>query len=291
METVGYVGLGLMGKPMALNLVGAGVPLVVHNRSQASVQELAQAGAVPATSYAEVATQADVIFTCLPDLATVEQVIAGPDGLLAHAQPGTLIVDMSTISPMLARDLAQKAMAVGCRFLDAPVSGGEVGAREATLSIMVGGEAEDVERARPFFEIMGQRVVHVGAAGAGQIAKACNQTIVAITIEAVSEALLLARQAGVDPARVREALMGGFAQSRVLDLHGQRMIDHNFVPGGKARHQLKDLDIIAEASDTYGAPMPFARAVQHLFAQLVEQGDGDLDHSALYRLLEQQLDA
>jgi 2-hydroxy-3-oxopropionate reductase len=278
METVGYVGLGLMGKPMALNLVGAGVPLVVHNRSQASVQELAQAGAVPATSYAEVATQADVIFTCLPDLATVEQVIAGPDGLLAHAQPGTLIVDMSTISPMLARDLAQKAMAVGCRFLDAPVSGGEVGAREATLSIMVGGEAEDVERARPFFEIMGQRVVHVGAAGAGQIAKACNQTIVAITIEAVSEALLLARQAGVDPARV-------------LDLHGQRMIDHNFVPGGKARHQLKDLDIIAEASDTYGAPMPFARAVQHLFAQLVEQGDGDLDHSALYRLLEQQLDA
>jgi|HigsolmetaAR202D_1030399.scaffolds.fasta_scaffold06802_2 2-hydroxy-3-oxopropionate reductase len=286
LPTVGYAGLGLMGKPMALNLIAAGYPVVVYNRSPGPVAELVEAGAQAAASPAELAEQASIIFTCLANTAVVQSIVAGPEGLLSTARPGTLIIDMSTISPMVAREIAEQAQRKGVDFLDAPVSGGEVGARDATLSIMVGGRAEALERARPLLNVLGKRVVHVGDAGAGQIAKACNQIIVGVTIEAVSEALVLATKAGVDPARVREALLGGFAQSRVLELHGQRMLDRNFEPGGKSRHQYKDLQIILDTGRAYDAPLPVTSLVQQFYGALLASGQGDLDHSALYLLIE-----
>jgi 2-hydroxy-3-oxopropionate reductase len=282
------VGLGIMGRPMAHNLLRAGYPLVVQNRSPGPVAELAAAGAEPAGSPAEAAARADVVITMLVNTEVVEQVVLGPGGLAEGLRPGATYVDMSSISPLAARRIAERLAEKGVDALDAPVSGGEIGAREATLVIMVGGSAEAFARVQPIFEALGSRVVHVGEAGAGQVAKACNQLVVGVTIDAVAEALLLASAAGVDPAKVREALLGGFANSRVLDLHGQRMLEHRFAPGARASMQLKDLNIIAEMAEAYGVPVPGAATARHLYRELVDSGGADLDHSGLLTLLERQ---
>jgi 2-hydroxy-3-oxopropionate reductase len=282
------VGLGIMGRPMAHNLLRAGYPLVVQNRSPGPVAELVAAGAEAAGSPAEAAARADVVITMLVNTEVVEQVALGPDGLAEGLRPGATYVDMSSISPLAARRIATRLAEKGVDALDAPVSGGEIGAREATLVIMVGGSAEAFARVQPIFEALGSRVVHVGEAGAGQVAKACNQLVVGLTIDAVAEALLLASAAGVDPAKVREALLGGFANSRVLDLHGQRMLEHRFAPGARASMQLKDLNIIAEMAEAYGVLLPGARTARQLYQELVESGGADLDHSGLLTLLERQ---
>ena len=283
----GFVGLGVMGRPMAHHLLEAGFPLTVASRSPGPVAELAAAGATAVGSPAEVAQRADVIILMLPDPPDVDDVIFGPDGLI-HGPParGTVVVDMSTGDPILAREWAATLLENGIDLLDAPVSCGEVGAREKTLSIMVGGRAEALERARPLLDAMGRRVVHVGASGAGQIAKAANQLVVASTIEAVAEALVLAAAAGVSPARVREALLGGFAASRVLELHGQRMLDGNYVPGARAVLHRKDARIISGLARRLGVVTPAFDVVADALESLVEEGGSDLDHSALVTLIE-----
>jgi 2-hydroxy-3-oxopropionate reductase len=282
------VGLGIMGRPMAHNLLRAGYPLVVQNRSPGPVAELVAAGAEAAGSPAEAAARADVVITMLVNTEVVEQVALGPGGIAEGLRPGATYVDMSSISPLAARRIAERLAEKGADALDAPVSGGEIGAREATLVIMVGGAPEAFARVQPIFETLGSRVVHIGEAGAGQVAKACNQLVVGVTIDAVAEALLLASAAGVDPAKVREALLGGFANSRVLDLHGQRMLEHRFAPGARASMQLKDLNIIAEMAEAYGVPLPGAATARQLYRELVDTGGADLDHSGLLTLLERQ---
>lgn len=285
--TVGFIGLGIMGKPMALNILKAGFPLVVHNRSRGAVEEVVAAGAADGGSPKGVAQRAEIILTCLPDSPDVQSVIEGPNGVFEGISPGKVIVDMSTISPIVARNLAAKAEKLGAEMLDAPVSGGEIGARQGTLSIMVGGKPEVFERVLPVFQAMGKNIVRIGEAGAGQVAKACNQIIVALTIEAISEALVLAAKAGVDPARVREALLGGFAQSRVLEVHGQRILDRNFRPGFKARLHHKDLKIALDTGRAYGVPLLATSLVHELYASLMARGKSELDHSALAILIEE----
>jgi 2-hydroxy-3-oxopropionate reductase len=284
--TVGFIGLGIMGKPMALNVLKAGFPLVVHNRSREAVEEMMAAGAEDGGSPKGVARRAEIILTCLPDSPDVQLAMEGPNGVFVGINPGKVIVDMSTISPVVARDLAAKAEKLGAEMLDAPVSGGEIGARQGTLSIMVGGKPKVFERVLPVFQAMGKNIVRIGDAGAGQVAKACNQIIVALTIEAISEAMVLAAKAGVDPARVREALLGGFAQSRVLDVHGQRILDRNFHPGFRARLHYKDLKIALDTGRAYGVPLLATGLVHELYASLVATGKAELDHSALVTLLE-----
>jgi len=281
LDTIGFIGLGRMGKPMARNLLAAGRRLVVHNRSREAVGELVAAGATAAASPREVAAAAGAVITMLPDSPDVEAVLRGPDGVFAGAAKGTLLIDMSTISPVVARRLAQEARAIGCEMLDAPVSGGTAGARDAALSIMVGGSDAALARARPILEVLGKTITHVGGPGAGQVCKACNQIVVALTIEAVGEALVLARKAGVDPAKVREALLGGFAQSRILDVHGRRALERNFTAGFKARLQLKDLAIALEAGREYGAVMPATAVVADLYKSVCAAGDAEADHSVL----------
>ena len=285
--TLGFIGLGAMGKPMALNLRNGNYPLLVHNRSRAAVDELVTAGAEDGGSPRGIAGRAESILICLPDSPDVQQVMEGQDGLLAGLSAGQVVIDMSTISPVVARELAHQVEALGAEMLDAPVSGGDVGARQGTLSIMVGGKAEVFERARPLFHLMGKNVVHIGESGAGQVAKACNQIVVALTIEAISEALVLAAKAGVDPAAVREALLGGFAQSRILDLHGQRLLARNFAPGFRTALQHKDLKIALDAGRAYGVPLPSTSLVHELYGALLAAGQGDLDHSALVTMVEQ----
>lgn len=285
---VGFAGLGIMGRPMARNLLRAGFPLTVWNRSPGPAQELAAEGAAVARSPAELAARSAVVITMLRDTAAVEQVVLGDEGLLVGLHPGTIYVDMSSISPLATRRLAEQLAARGVAMLDAPVSGGEVGAREGTLAIMVGGAAEALARVRPILEVLGSRIVHIGGVGAGQVAKACNQLVVGVTIGAVAEALLLARAAGADPARVREALLGGFAQSRVLELHGQRMLAHQFAPGARAAIQLKDLEIARELGAATGVPLALAETARRLYAELVAGSGADLDHSGLLTLLERQ---
>lgn len=286
-ETIGFIGLGIMGKPMATNLLKAGYPLVAHNRSRAPVKELVALGAQEAFSPQEVASRSDVIITMLPDTPDVELVALGEGGIIEGIRPGSVYIDMSTISPVATRRIAEEFRKKGAEMLDAPVSGGQVGAINATLSIMVGGKEEVFRRCLPIFQAMGKNIVYIGESGAGQVTKACNQIIVAITIGAVSEALLLAERAGVDPARVREALLGGFAQSRILDLHGKRILERNFTPGFKARLQLKDLRIALETGEATGAPLPLTNLVHEQFSTLVAKGDGELDHSALFKLYEE----
>lgn len=285
---IGFAGLGIMGRPMARNLLRAAYPLTVWNRSPGPAQELAAAGAAVAGSPAQLAASADVVITMLRDTAAVEQVVLGDEGLLAGFQSGEIYVDMSSISPLATRRLAERLAARGVVMLDAPVSGGEVGAREGSLAIMVGGPAEALARVRPVLEVLGSRIVHLGEVGAGQVAKACNQLIVAVTIGAAAEALLLASAAGVDPARVREALLGGFAQSRVLDLHGQRMLAHQFAPGFRAALQLKDLAIASELGAATGVPLALTETARRLYGELVAGSGADLDHSGLLTLLERQ---
>lgn len=282
---VGFVGLGIMGKPMARNLLRAGYPLVVHNRSRPAVDQLVAEGAVDGGSARGVAEQSDVVITMLPDTSDVERVTFGPDGLTEGFRPGAVLVDMSTISPVATRAMAARLQERGVRMLDAPVSGGQRGAEEGTLSIMVGGDAETVERVQPLFHVLGKNIVHVGPTGAGQVCKACNQLVVALGILAVSEALVLAQRSGVDPAKVRQALLGGFAASRVLEVHGQRMLEGNHEPGFRARLHHKDLRIALETGREAGAVL-LATAVAHeLLGALVARGQGDRDHSALVRLV------
>jgi len=285
-DRIAFIGLGIMGRPMALNLRRAGYDLAVYARRPESMEPLAAAGAMTWHSPAQAAAQAEVIFTMVADTPDVEQVILGPGGVLEGAAPGAVVVDMSTISAAATRVIAGRLEGRGVAMLDAPVSGGESGAIAGTLSIMVGGAAQVFDRVRPLLEVLGRNIVHVGTNGAGQVCKSCNQIVVGATIAGVAEAILLARAAGVDPARVREALLGGFAASRILEVHGQRMIDGNFAPGFKARLHQKDMRIVGEAAAELGLGLPTAASIAQYLDALVGQGLGELDSAAIYKVLE-----
>jgi 2-hydroxy-3-oxopropionate reductase len=284
---IGFIGLGIMGKPMACNLMKAGYSLVVHNRSRASVEELSKEGAQAAGTAREVAEGSEVIITMLPDSPDVELVYTSEQGVFAGAKAGMLLIDMSSISPIIARKLAAGAQERGCDMLDAPVSGGEAGAIGATLSIMIGGKAPAVERALPIFQTLGKNIVHVGDAGAGQVTKAANQMVVGTTIAIVSEALVLAAKAGVDPAKVRQALLGGFAQSKILEAHGQKMLERNFKPGFRIRLHEKDMKIALATGFEYGVPLMVTSQVAQMMSAMHSMGHGDLDHSGLVKLVEE----
>ena len=283
---VGFVGLGLMGLPMARNLLKAGYPLTVHNRTAAKAAPLVAEGARRADSPAEAASQADVVVTMVTDSPDVEAVVAGERGLLAGARRGATWIDMSTISPDVTRRLGAVAAERGVESLDAPVSGGPPGAEAGTLSIMVGGRADVFEACLPVLQAMGQTIVHVGDLGAGQVTKACNQVVIAATLAGIAEALVLGAKAGVDPALVRKALMGGYAGSRLLEVHGERMIQHAFDPGFFVRLHNKDLHIVIDMARSVAAAAPVtALAAQH-FNALVAEGDGELDNSAMLKVYE-----
>ncbi len=283
---IGFIGLGIMGKPMARNLMKAGYELVVTSRNPAPVNELAAEGATFANSPQAVAEQSDVVITMLPDSPQVQAVMTGENGVLAGAKAGTLVIDMSTISPVVTKELAQEAQEHGVRMLDAPVSGGDVGAQQGTLSIMVGGSAEDFEQAKPLFQVLGKTIVHVGGIGAGQVVKACNQIVVALTIEAVSEALVLGSKAGVDPAVILQVLSGGLAANRVMEVRGPNFLQHNFQPGFKIALHHKDLGIALSAGREYGVPLPVTALVDQMLQALKQRGQGEQDHSAILTLIE-----
>jgi len=276
-----------MGRPMALNLLKAGFPLVVHSRSRPPVDELVAAGAARAESPAEVARRATRIVTMLPDSPEVEQVLTGADGVFSAIQPGTIVIDCSSISPKAAGDLASRAAEHGARMLDAPVSGGEIGAISGTLSIMVGGDAGAFADVKPILDAMGNpdKVIRIGEAGAGQLTKVCNQMVIGGALAVVSEAFALALKAGVDPAKVREALLGGFAASRVLEVHGERILQSNYRPGFRSKLYAKDMRIAAETLAEHSTPAPVSAVVQDLVYALVARGRGDLDYSALATVL------
>jgi 2-hydroxy-3-oxopropionate reductase len=285
--TIGFIGLGIMGKPMARNLLKAGYSLVVHNRSRAAVDELSKEGAQVVANSQEVAARCDIVVTMLPDSPDVELVYASEHGVFAGVRSGSLLIDMSSISPVVARKLAATAKTLGCDMLDGPVSGGEAGAIGATLSIMIGGPAAAVERAMPIFQALGKNIVHVGDAGAGQVTKAANQMVVGTTIAIVGEALVLAAKAGVDPAKVRQALLGGFAQSKILEVHGQKMLDRNFKPGFRIRLHEKDMKIALATGSEYGVPLMVTSVVGQMMTAMKGMGNGDLDHSGLVKLVEE----
>jgi 2-hydroxy-3-oxopropionate reductase len=285
-ERVGYIGLGIMGRPMALNLLKAGHELWVFARRAEAAAPLVTAGATGCGSPREVAAHADFVFTNVSDTPDVEEVLLGPSGVLHGARPGSVVIDNSTILPSATRRIAKVLQGMGVEMLDAPVSGGEQGAVDGTLSVMVGGAAPAFERALPLLRAIGRNVVHVGDNGAGQVAKACNQVVIAQTVAAVAEGLLLATAAGVDPAKVREALLGGFAASRALEVHGRRMLDRNFAPGFMARLHQKDMRIVLETAHELGLPLPGAALVTQYVNALVGRGDGALDSSALATVLE-----
>jgi 2-hydroxy-3-oxopropionate reductase len=284
-ERVGLIGPGIMGRPMALNLLKTGHSVAVYGRRHEAAAPLAAAGATVCASPREVAERADFVFSVVSDTPDVEAVLLGPEGVIAGARPGTVVVDMSTISPTATRRIAAALRRKGVAMLDAPVSGGEAGAIAGTLSIMVGGAPEDFQRALPLLGVLGKSVVHVGGSGAGQAAKLCNQIVVAETVNAVAEAFALARAAGVDPARVREALLGGFAGSRVLEVHGRRILDGDYAPGFKARLHDKDMRLVRELAAELGVELPGAALVSGLIAALVAEGGGELDSSAIARLV------
>jgi len=286
-ETIGFIGLGVMGKPMARNLMKAGFSLVVHNRSRGAVDELGSEGAAAGTSPADVARKTTVVITMLPDTADVERVLTGADGVLAGIQRGALVIDMSSISPVATERLATQVAEKGASMLDAPVSGGEIGAINASLSIMVGGDEAAFNRARPIFEAMGnkERIVHIGKSGAGQVCKVCNQIAIGGALAGVSEALALAKKAGVDGSRVRAALLGGFAASRVLEVHGERMLTGNYKPGFRTRLYQKDLRLANEAAAANSVAMPGTAIVTQLVNALVASGGGDLDYAAIGTVL------
>ena len=284
--TIGFIGLGVMGRPMAKHLLAKGHTVVVCNRSQRAVDELVALGAVAATSPAEVARQVTVVITMLPDTPDVERVLTGPDGVLTTLRAGSVVVDMSSISPAVTCRLAATVAQHGSTMLDAPVSGGEVGAINATLSIMVGGSAAALARVHPILECMGSRIIHVGEApGAGQTCKVCNQIAIGGALVGVSEALALARKAGVEPAKVREALLGGFAASKVLEVHGERLIKKNFTPGFRTKLYQKDLRLANETAIAQGVAIPGTSVVIELVNDLVASGGGELDYSAIGTML------
>jgi 2-hydroxy-3-oxopropionate reductase len=285
-QLVGFVGLGVMGRPMARNLLKAGFDLMVHDLNTAAVGEAVAAGARDGKSLEGVA-EAGIVVTMLPDTPDVEAVLLGPGGLAEAMRRGSVLVDMSTISPIATRSFAEHLNARGVPMLDAPVSGGFQGAEAGTLSIMVGGEAEVLERCRPVLAAMGTTISHIGEAGAGQVCKACNQVAVAINIHAVAEAMTLAKKNGVDPARIRQALLGGFAQSKALDLHGQRVLDGNYKAGFRVQLQRKDLKIALEAGAASDTPLPVTALIQQLYGILEATGRGDLDNSSLALLMQE----
>jgi 2-hydroxy-3-oxopropionate reductase len=284
--TVGYIGLGLMGKSMARNILRAGYPLVVHNRSQAAVDELVAEGARRAHSPAEVAGQVEVVFTNLPDSPDVEAVALGPEGILEGAHDGLVFVDNSTIRPATARKIAAQMGEKGVSCLDAPVSGGDVGARNATLTIMVGGPLQALERAMPVLEAMGKTITHVGESGAGQIAKAANQIMVAAQMVAMGELLVFARKSGADPSKVVDAIRHGAAQCWTLDVKPPRLLAGNRQPGFKAYMQAKDLGIVLDTARQYGVPLPATSINAQLFNAMLEMGMRDLDNSAVIGVIE-----
>ncbi len=287
MERIGFIGLGIMGKPMAARLVRAEFPMIVHNRSSEAADELADEGAEVAGSPREVAEGSDVVVTMLPDSPDVEAVVLGDDGVLAGVREGMLFVDMSTIAPATTRSIHEALAERGVQALDAPVSGGEPAAVDGELSIMVGGDEDAVARAQPVFDELGKATTHIGGPGAGQVAKAANQIVVALTIQAVAEALTLARRADVDPARVREALLGGLAQSKILEMHGERMLEGRYEPGFRIELHRKDLAIALQAAREEGVPLLATAQVAELLNALIAQGAGGRDHSALATLYEQ----
>jgi 2-hydroxy-3-oxopropionate reductase len=283
---IGFIGLGVMGQPMAGNLLAAGAELIVHNRSRAGQDALVARGAAGAGSVAEVAAGADLIITMLPEDQAVRAVVGG--GLLPAARPGTLVIDMSTVSPALSRELAAAAAAREVRMLDAPVSGGDVGAWAGTLSIMVGGDAADLDRARPVLDVLGGSVVHCGPAGAGQVVKACNQMLVAITIGGISEALVLGARQGVLPSVILDVLSRGLAANRVMELRRGNFLDHTFIPGFRVDLHHKDLDIALSSGGQANVPLPLTAATQQLLRQLRAAGRGSDDHTALLAAVEAQ---
>jgi 2-hydroxy-3-oxopropionate reductase len=286
-EKIGFIGLGVMGKPMAKHLVAAGHQLTVHNRSRGAVDELAAAGATAAASPAEVAKASTIVITMLPDTPDVERVLTGPGGVVESMQRGTVVMDMSSISPIATERLAKAIAEKGGSMLDAPVSGGEIGAINAALSIMVGGDEATFHKMKPVLDKMGnpERVVYIGRSGAGQICKICNQIAIGGALAGVSEAFALAKKAGVDAARVRQALLGGFAASRVLEVHGERMLVDNYKPGFRARLYQKDLRLASEAAAANGVALPGTAVVAQLLNALIASGGGDLDYAALGTVL------
>lgn len=284
-DRIGFIGLGIMGRPMARHLVDAGYEVTVWNRTQSKTADLVAAGARPGGSPKDVAARSEITITIVADTPDVRQVILGPEGVSEGVRRGAVVVDMSTISPAATRDIAHALAGRGAEMLDAPVSGGQRGAIEGTLSIMVGGKPEVFERVLPVFQKMGRNIVHVGDHGAGQVAKACNQLVLSLTLLGVAEALTLARKAGVDPAKVRAALLGGFAQSRVLEMHGQRMLDGNFEPGFRTRLFHKDMGIVVETGRAAGMPLLGAGLAAQLFQMAMSRGLGEMDYSVLARMI------
>ncbi len=287
MLSVGYIGLGLMGKSIARNIHKAGFELVVHNRSRAAVDELAAEGAKTAASPAEVARQVEVIFTNLPDSPDVEQVVLGEKGIIEAAHAGLIWVDNSTIKPAVARSLSRRLAEKGVLSLDAPVSGGDIGARNGTLAVMVGGPKEALDRVMPVLQAMGKTITHVGEAGAGQVAKAANQIMVAAQMVAMGELLIFSQKAGVDPLKVVEAIKGGAAQCWTLDVKPPRLFAGNRAPGFKASMQAKDLNIILETAREYGIPLPSTAVDAQLYNAMLQNGMGGLDNSAVIGMIEE----
>ena len=284
-EKVGFIGLGIMGKPMAKNLMEAGYELVLYNRTLEKAEELAEDGAEVAANPREVAENSDISVTILPDSPDVRNVVAGEDGVLEGIKEGVLLVDMSTISPVVTEELAASVKEKGASMLDAPVSGGDVGAIEGTLSIMVGGSEEDFERAKPLFDVMGKTVNHVGPTGAGQVTKAANQVVVALTIEAVSEALVLGSKGGVTPEKILDVLSGGLAGNKVMEVKREKFLSHEFDPGFRSELHHKDLGIALAAGREYGVVLPVTAIVDQMLLAMKKKGWGGEDHSALFRVI------
>jgi 2-hydroxy-3-oxopropionate reductase len=286
-DTIGFIGLGLMGRPMAKNLLKAGYPVVAHSRSRGPVDDVRSAGATVATSPADVARQARRIITMVPDSPDVELVLDGPDGVFSAMQPGTIVIDMSSITPETTRRLAERARALGGALMDAPVSGGDIGAIQGTLSIMVGGDAADFLAVRPILDVMGNpdKVVHIGDSGAGQLCKLCNQMVIGGTLVAVAEALALARKAGVDAGKVREALLGGFAQSRVLEVHGERALKGTYKPGFKTHLYAKDMRNVVSTLAQFEVPAAVTAVVQQLLHATMAAGRGEEDNSVMAKTI------
>ena len=285
-DTIGFIGLGIMGRPMARNLLKAGFPLVVQNRHQEVTDEFLAEGARTGAQPRDIAASCDLVVTMLPGPAQVEEVLLGPGGIIEGAHAGLVVIDMSTIAPVVASTLAARLTEHSIDMLDAPVSGGDTGAIAATLSIMVGGDEATFRRCLPIFQALGKTIVHVGGNGAGQIVKTCNQIVVALVIEAVSEALVLGSKAGVDPAKILQVLGGGLAANRVMELRGASMLAHDFTPGGRVRFHHKDLGFALETARRYGVSLPVTALVDQMFASLEVKGHGDLDHSAILTYVE-----
>lgn len=284
---VGFIGLGIMGKPMAQNLLKAGYKLVVYNRTQSKMDELVREGAEAAQNPRSLGEKSDVVITMLPDSPDVKEVIEGVDGVFEGAEKGSLLIDMSTISPIVSRELSQKARDRGLRMLDAPVSGGEPGAEQGTLSIMVGGSVQDYEKAYPLFEVLGKTITHVGEAGAGQVVKACNQIVVASIIGGVSEALVLGGKAGVSPDLIIDTLSGGLAGNKIMEVRRNNFLEHDFKPGFKLELHHKDLGIALAAGRKYGVSLPLTSISDQLQGALIAKGKGEKDHTAMLTLIEE----